>query len=144
MGLFDFMKNAGKALGLLNDDGESAEKLKAEIVSMDLPVRDLAVDFKGGTVTLSGAVESQEIREKVILTTGNVEGVEKVNDLLEVDQPAPEARFHTVKRGDTLSGISKKYYGNAMKYMVIFDANTPMLKDPNLIYPGQVLRIPEL
>ena len=144
MGLFDFMKNAGKALGLLNDDGESAEKLKAEIVSMDLPVRDLAVDFKSGTVTLSGAVESQEIREKVILTTGNVEGVEKVNDLLEVDQPAPEARFHTVKRGDTLSGISKKYYGNAMKYMVIFDANTPMLKDPNLIYPGQVLRIPEL
>lgn len=144
MGLFDFMKNAGKALGLVNDDGDSAEKLKAEIVSMDLPVRDLAVDFKDGTVTLSGAVESQEIREKVILTTGNVEGVEKVNDLLEVDQPAPEARFHTVKRGDTLSGISKKYYGNAMKYMVIFDANTPMLKDPNLIYPGQVLRIPEL
>ena len=144
MGLFDFMKNAGKALGLVNDDGDSAEKLKAEISSMDLPVRDLEVDFKDGTVTLSGAVEIQEIREKVILTTGNVEGVEKVNDQLEVDQPAPEAKFHTVVRGDTLSGISKKYYGNAMKYMVIFDANTPMLKDPNLIYPGQVLRIPEL
>ena len=144
MGLFDFMKSAGKALGLVNDDGDSAEKLKAEISSMGLPVRDLEVDFADGTVTLSGAVESQEIREKVILTTGNVESVEKVNDHLEVDQPAPEAKFHTVERGDTLSGIAKKHYGNAMKYMVIFNANTPILNDPNLIYPGQVLRIPEL
>ena len=46
--------------------------------------------------------------------------------------------------GDTLGAIAKKHYGNASKYPVIFEANKPMLTDPNLIYPGQVLRIPQL
>ena len=44
----------------------------------------------------------------------------------------------------TLSAISKKYYGDANKYNVIFEANKPMLSDPNKIYPGQKLRIPAL
>ena len=57
-------------------------------------------------------------------------------------EDAPTASFHTVVSGDTLSGIARKYYGNAGKYMVIFEANRPMLEDPNKIYPGQVLRIP--
>ncbi|HEU4603411.1 MAG TPA: LysM peptidoglycan-binding domain-containing protein [Steroidobacteraceae bacterium] len=47
-------------------------------------------------------------------------------------------------RGETLSAIAKQYYGNANKYMTIFEANKPMLKDPNKIYPGQLLRIPKL
>jgi Uncharacterized protein containing LysM domain len=47
-----------------------------------------------------------------------------------------------VKSGDTLSGIAKEVYGNAGKYHQIFEANRPMLKDPDHIYPGQVLRIP--
>ena len=45
-------------------------------------------------------------------------------------------------RGETLSAIAKKHYGNANAYMQIFEANKPMLKDPDHIYPGQVLRIP--
>ena len=61
-----------------------------------------------------------------------------------VATPAPEARYYTVVKGDSLSKIAKEMYGNAMKYPVIFEANKPMLKDPDLIYPGQVLRIPEL
>ena len=56
----------------------------------------------------------------------------------------PEAQFHTVVSGDTLGKIAKKYYGNAMKYPVIFEANKPMLTHPDKIYPGQVLRIPAL
>lgn len=52
-------------------------------------------------------------------------------------------RTHTVELGDTLSAISLKYYGDANQYMKIFDANKPLLKDPDKIYPGQVLRIPE-
>ena len=44
--------------------------------------------------------------------------------------------------GDTLSKIAKEMYGDANKYPVIFEANKPMLKDPDKIYPGQVLRIP--
>ncbi len=52
--------------------------------------------------------------------------------------------MYTVNPGDSLSKIAKAHYGNAMKYTVIFEANTPMLEDPNKIYPSQVLRIPPL
>lgn len=52
------------------------------------------------------------------------------------------SRTYTVKSGDTLSGIAKEVYGEANKYQQIFEANQPMLKDPDKIYPGQVLRIP--
>lgn len=53
-----------------------------------------------------------------------------------------ESKTYTVKSGDTLSKISKEFYGEANKYNQIFEANKPMLKDPDKIYPGQVLRIP--
>jgi len=56
--------------------------------------------------------------------------------------PAPKEQVYTVKAGDTLSKISKQVYGDANRYMKIFDANTDQLKDPNTIRPGQVLRIP--
>lgn len=56
-----------------------------------------------------------------------------------VDGPA---QFYTVVKGDTLSKISKQFYGSAQKYNRIFEANRPMLKHPDKIYPGQVLRIP--
>jgi nucleoid-associated protein YgaU len=49
-----------------------------------------------------------------------------------------------VQRGDTLSKLAKAHYGDAMKYPLIFEANKPMLADPDKIYPGQVLRIPPL
>ena len=52
--------------------------------------------------------------------------------------------FHTVASGDTLSAIARKVYGDANKYPVIFEANKPMLSNPDKIYPGQVLRIPAL
>ncbi len=52
------------------------------------------------------------------------------------------SRTYTVKKGDTLSAIAKETLGNANKYPLIFEANKPMLKDPDKIYPGQVLRIP--
>ena len=59
-------------------------------------------------------------------------------------EPKPEATLYTVVRGDSLSKIAKAHYGDAMKYPVIFEANRPMLSDPDKIYPGQVLRIPPL
>ena len=89
-----------------------------------------------------GTVAAQDVREKVILVVGNTAGVESVHDNLAVDKPEPEAKFYTVVRGDTLSKIAKEFYGNANKYPKIFEANKPMLKDPDKIYPGQVLRIP--
>jgi nucleoid-associated protein YgaU len=67
-----------------------------------------------------------------------------VQDDLQVVSPAQQAVFYTVQRGDTLSKIAKAHYGDAMKYPVIFEANRPMLTDPDKIYPGQALRIPPL
>ena len=58
--------------------------------------------------------------------------------------PAPAAqRIHEVVSGDTLGALAKKYYGNAGKYMKIFEANRDILTDPNLIKVGQKLKIPE-
>ncbi|MEM8745004.1 MAG: LysM peptidoglycan-binding domain-containing protein, partial [Pseudomonadota bacterium] len=83
-------------------------------------------------------------KEKLILAAGNVSGIGAVDDSMKVKSKAKTADsvFHTVKSGDSLSKIAKKYYGDAMRYPDIFDANTPMLKHPDKIYPGQVLRIP--
>lgn len=51
---------------------------------------------------------------------------------------------HTVAKGETLGKIAKHYYGDAMKYKVIFEANTDKLKNPDLIYSDQELVIPNL
>ena len=116
------------------------------IRAQNLEVDDLQVRFDApaSTVVVSGTAKDQETKEKVVLCCGNIEGVEKVDDHLQVKQAAPEANYHAVVQGETLSAIAKKYYGNANKYLTIFEANKPMLKDPNRIYPGQLLRIPQL
>lgn len=80
----------------------------------------------------------------MILAIGDNKGVAQVEADVAVADAAPAAHFYTVERGDTLSAIAKDQYENTGKYPVIFDANKPMLKDPDKIYPGQVLRIPPL
>lgn len=55
---------------------------------------------------------------------------------------AAGSKTYTVKAGDTLSRIAKEHYGDANKYTKIFDANKDQLKDPDVIKPGQVLKIP--
>ena len=97
----------------------------------------------GDKVKVSGSVDTQENKEKVVLLVGNVEGVASVDDQLTVANPEPESVFYEVKSGDTLSKIAKHYYGDANKYPKIFEANKPMLKDADEIYPGQRLRIPD-
>ncbi|MFT7598265.1 MAG: nucleoid-associated protein YgaU [Acidimicrobiales bacterium] len=57
-------------------------------------------------------------------------------------RPRRPRKLHVVESGDTLSKIAKEHYGDASKYPVIFEANKPMLSNPDLIFPGQVLRIP--
>ena len=56
--------------------------------------------------------------------------------------PASAGRTYAVQSGDTLSKISKQFYGNANEYMKIFEANRDVLSDPNKISPGQTLKIP--
>ena len=160
MGLFSFIKNAGaKVFGIGKTDAEeaaeaAAAKLKAEaeaaskiqetIGDLELQVEGLNVHIVGDMATVSGAAYDQATKEKVVLVVGNTAGIGTVDDQMTVENVEPEAQFHTVASGDTLGKIAKKYYGNAMKYPVIFEANKPMLKDPDLIYPGQMLRIPHL
>jgi nucleoid-associated protein YgaU len=105
---------------------------------------DVAFDAPSSTVTVSGVVPDQVTREKVLLCCGNVHGVAAVNDMLVLNAPEPESQWHTVVSGDNLSKIAKKYYDDANKYPVIFEANRPMLSNPDKIYPGQLLRIPPL
>ena len=111
---------------------------------LDVSGLDVAFDAPSATVTVSGIVPDQDTREKVLLCCGNVHGVGTVNDMLVVNTPEPESQWHTVVSGDNLSKIAKKFYGDANKYPVIFEANKPMLSNPDKIYPGQLLRIPPL
>lgn len=163
MGLFSFIRDAGAKIGLGKSKAEEAEKSQAEkekataeknkkaaaaltetVKDLGLEAEDLKIEITGETAKVSGKVKKQSTREKIILVVGNSEGVSQVDDSIEVEVKEPEAQFHTVVSGNTLSKIAKKYYGNAMKYPVIFEANKPMLKDPDKIYPGQVLRIPKV
>jgi nucleoid-associated protein YgaU len=142
MGLFDFVKAAGKKLGIGGDDDEAAEALKKEIDSHDLGSDDITVEVDGDKAIIKGEVASQEALEKIIIAAGNVEGISKIETAVK----APAAKdpvFHTVAKGDSLWKIAAEHYGNGSKYPAIFEANKPMLTHPDKIYPGQVLRIPE-
>ena len=143
MGLLDFLSDVGKDIF---GGGDEAEKI-TEMLNTDLPGRisNLNVGFEDGIVSLSGACDSQATKEKAVLLAGNLKGVKSVqDDNLTAPAAVEETEYYTVKSGDSLSKIAKNYYGDAMKYPLIFEANRPMLKDPDKIYPGQVLRIPPI
>ena len=165
MGLFDFARSAGEklrnAIGGGNDD-VSAQELADKVKSLGVTLRNGQITVAGSTVTVTGEAGSQSDREKIVLILGNTEGVEKVDDRMTVaaaqsaapqagqapqaapaSQATPAPQFYEVKSGDTLSKIAKEFYGDASRYGEIFEANKPMLKDPDKIYPGQRLRIPK-
>lgn len=153
MGLFSFIKNAGaKIFGIgktteeekADFDKEKANKLISTVESLGFIVQDLDIEVDDDTATVYGEAENQATREKVVLVVGNTEGIANVDDRMITAIQEPEAQFYTVVSGDTLGKIAKTYYGNAMKYPEIFEANKPMLSHPDKIYPGQVLRIPAL
>ena len=122
----------------------AAAAIVSYIGTQNLDADGLAVEFDAvtSTVLVSGVAPDQATKEKIVLCCGNVHGVEQVSDMMTVAEPADESQYHTVERGDTLSAIAKKFYGNANEYMKIFEANKPMLGHPDKIYPGQLLRIP--
>jgi nucleoid-associated protein YgaU len=151
MGLVEFVREAGKKLFGADEAAAAtpevqtkrATALEEQVLQLGLPVEKLKIKVVEATAYLHGKVADQATREKVVLVVGNTAGIAKVDDDgLEVVAKQPEARFYTVKAGDNLSKIAKAEYGDANKYTVIFEANKPMLKDPDKIYPGQVLRIP--
>jgi len=162
MGLIDFVKSAGaKIFGRREEEKPQADpKVEAQkraeankraahaltqrVTDMGLEIEGFQVEVVGDVAVVTGTTTNQADREKAVLVVGNTHGIARVDDRLEVKTPEPEAVYYTVKSGDTLSKIAKVQYGNAMKYPVIFEANRPMLSDPDKIYPGQMLRIPPL
>ena len=141
MGLFDFVKEIGNKL--FNRDEEAAEKIKKYIEANNPGINGLGVSFSKGVVSLSGQAASAEAMEKAVLLAGNVQGVTQVNATELQAPPAKEkVEYYIIKKGDTLSAIAKQYYGKASEYPRIFEANREVIKDANLIYPGQKIRIP--
>ncbi len=166
MGLLSFMKEAGEKLlhaGRMKPEGdqpsggagqpdlrakeqELEQAIHEYIKVQHLPAEDvnIAYDSASATVTVSGSVPDQQAKEKILLCCGNVQGVAHVNDELNVAQAeAAASQWYTVQSGDTLSKIARQFYGDPNKYMLIFESNRPMLSDPDKIYPGQMLRIPD-
>lgn len=171
MGLFDFFSDAGedeltKSVEVSQErlDELRQENITRNLAKLDIEGEQVTVMVKGDIATLTGTAPSQEAMEKMVLCAGNQHGIGQVDCRVEVDAPpapaaqAPEAAagqapaaepasastFYTVQSGDTLGKIAQAHYGDASKYTVIFEANQPMLTDPDKIYPGQSLRIPPL
>ena len=164
MGLFDFARDVGRKI--FDTDAEAADNIKEMIEMKSTPVKNLDVQFDDGTATLSGVCHSQADREQIILMTGNCKGVEKVvadgltgpvpapppvestqaDSPAAATEPAPaeeKVEFYEVKSGDSLSLIAKHFYGDPMQYPRIHEANLAVIGDnPDLIFPGQKIRIP--
>jgi len=165
MGLFSFLKDIGKK----PDEGKDLREVLGQAVTKaGLNVKNFKVDFRDGVASLFGQAATLKDLELARLLVGNYKGVEKVNDdgltlapaahasQAQADgvgttaagtartQNTKPARMITVRPGDTLSKLARDYMGNANLYHELFEANRPMLKDPDEIFPGQVLRVPEV
>jgi len=157
MGLFNFGREHGKAPKTPIGQGAeqaNARELAENLVALGITIRGGQITVQGDTVTITGQADNVAEKEKAVLMLGNTKGVSKVVDQIQVAAPAvqaqaqarpaePASQFYEVRPGDTLSGIAKRFYGDANRYSAIFEANRPMLKDPDEIYPGQTLRIPQ-
>lgn len=148
MGIFDFVKEVGA--NVFDTDANAAENIKQHLDIKMSGIDNLDVQFDDGTVTLCGDCANQATKDQAMLIAGNIAGVQKVNaDGMTVPPPKPEAppepavEFYEIVSGDTLGGIAKKFYGDASKYVKIFEANRDIIEDANVIFPGQKIRIPK-
>jgi nucleoid-associated protein YgaU len=144
MGLFDFVRDIGRKI--FDHDSEANDKIKTEIESSLKGIDGLTVNYDpaSGNVKLGGEAASTEALQKAILIAGNTKGVSNV-DVAAIKTPAEDkTEYYIIKSGDTLSAIAQHYYKDANKYPKIFEANQEVIKDANLIFPGQKIRIPPL
>ena len=160
MSLFGFVKDIGRKL--FDKEEDAAQKIKDHIEANNPGVTDLEVNYEDGYVGLRGVCDSAEAMEKCVLMAGNVKGVKDIytfglkvkdtemvaaadaddGDKQVIPQSDQKVEYYTIESGDTLSKIAKEYYGDAMQYPKIFEANREVIEDPDKIFPGQKIRIP--
>lgn len=152
MGLFDFAKDIGSKL--FSKDEDAAANITDHLLANNPGIRDLSVIYKDGIVTLIGVTDSTEAAQKAVLLAGNIKGVSEVIPKIEINEVTDmetevtsalepdNVEYYIIQSGDSLSKIAKKYYNDVNAYPRIFEANREVIKDANLIYPGQKIRIP--
>lgn len=132
---YEFVTGAGPDI--------APDQLPMYLSDLGLPSSgQVSVSVMDGLAELEGIVPDQATREKLILAVGNTANVRHVRSRLQIDSESPSGSFHTVHAGETLAEIAKQIYGDASRYPEIFEANKPMISDPNLVFPGQVVRAP--
>ena len=141
MGLFDFATDLGKKL--FGGEDDASEKIQQHIEFDNPGVEGLKVEVEDGVAKVSGKAKDQSAYEKIVLMAGNVFGIAEVQaGELAVEEPAEiEVEYYVIQKGDTLWAIAQKHLGNGSKYTKIFEDNREVIKDPDLIYPGQKIRI---
>ena len=146
MGLLDFAANIGKKLFGNDEEEQGGEKIKESIEQDNPGVEDLEIKVENGVATLKGTAKDQTAVQKAILMAGNVLGIQEVKaDELKAPPPTEAERkteFYEIQNGDTLWAIAKQHYGDGNQYTRIFEANREVIKDADLIFPGQKIRIP--
>ena len=141
MGLFDFAKNIGNKI--FGTEAEAPEKLKKHIEEDNPGIEALEIKVEDGVATLSGKVDDPAALEKVVLMTGNAMGIEEVNvDAVEAPAQTEEVLYYEIVKGDSLWKIAENMYGDGNLYKKIFEENREVIKDPDLIFPGQKIRLP--
>ena len=143
MGLFDFAKDIGNKI--FGSEDEAPEKIQAHIEEDNPGIKDMKITVENGVATISGEAKSSSALEKAILMTGNVLGISEVraDDLVapqtEIEQTV---KYYVIEKGDSLWEIADKFYGNGSEYKKILAENLEVIKDADLIFPGQKIRIP--
>ncbi len=114
-------------------------------LGVELAIENGDVKEENGVLFVSGTAKNQ-YEKNLIWDKIKEIGGESPSDIVADIKVADESVYanHTVVSGDTLGKIAKKYYGKASKYTAIFEANTNILKNPDVIHPGQELVIPNL
>lgn len=155
-------------MGLFGKSFDEKVNDALEKVRGQYPRANVSASVNDKTVTLQGQAPDVATKSDIMTTFNSLVDTDNTINQITVTQPAaaapqpgaavipppmtsaapagaagtPALKVHEVVKGETLSGIAKQYYGNAGQYMKIFEANKDILKDPDLIKPGQKLKIP--